>query len=122
MGNLAQRMSAKAGGLADVSASLVQALYDLGADVHVALPNYRKMFDLDVQEVFNHEFEKVSRSLPPQRIHLAEDRAFYYRSEVYGDSENYDIALAFQREVINHTIPQVRPQLIHCKKLTGVSL
>jgi hypothetical protein len=28
MGNLAQRMSAKAGGMADVSASLVQALYD----------------------------------------------------------------------------------------------
>jgi starch synthase len=121
MGNLAQRMSAKAGGLADVSASLVQALYDLGADVHVALPNYRKMFDLDVQEVFNHEFEKVSRSLPPQRIHLAEDRAFYYRSEVYADSENFNIALAFQREVINHTIPEVRPDLIHCNDwMTGL--
>ena len=43
MGNLAQRMCAKAGGLADVSASLVKALYDQGADVHVALPNYRRM-------------------------------------------------------------------------------
>ena len=52
MGNLAQRMCAKAGGLADVSASLVKALYDQGADVHVALPNYRRMFHLDVASVF----------------------------------------------------------------------
>ena len=39
MGNLAGKMSAKAGGMADVSASLVAALYELGADVHVALPH-----------------------------------------------------------------------------------
>ena len=44
MGNLAGQMSAKAGGMADVSASLVAALFDLGADVHVALPHYRRMF------------------------------------------------------------------------------
>ena len=45
MGNLAGKMSAKAGGMADVSASLVQALHSLGADVHVALPHYRRMID-----------------------------------------------------------------------------
>lgn len=120
MGNLAQRMCAKAGGLADVSASLVKALYDQGADVHVALPNYRRMFHLDVASVFDNEFEKVSRALPEQRIHLAEDRVFYHRSSVYG-AENHLIALAFQREVINHTIPQVRPDLIHCNDwMTGL--
>src|SRR5690606_18441562 len=120
MGNLAQRMCAKAGGLADVSASLVKALHDQGADVHVALPNYRRMFHLDVASVFDHEFEKVSRALPEQRIHLAEDRVFYHRASVYG-AENHLIALAFQREVINHTIPQVRPDLIHCNDwMTGL--
>jgi starch synthase len=120
MGNLAQRMCAKAGGLADVSASLVKALYDQGADVHVALPNYRRMFHLDVASVFDNEFQKVSRSLPEQRIHLAQDRVFYHRSSVYG-AENHLIALAFQREVINHTIPQVRPDLIHCNDwMTGL--
>jgi ADP-glucose type glycogen/starch synthase len=120
MGNLAQRMSAKAGGLADVSASLVQALYDQGADVHVALPNYRKMFHLGTAHVFDLEFEKVSRSLPIQQIHLAEDRVFYHRSSVYGSEDNL-IALAFQREVINHTIPQIRPDLIHCNDwMTGL--
>jgi starch synthase len=120
MGNLAQRMCAKAGGLADVSASLVKALYDQGADVHVALPNYRRMFHLDVASVFDNEFEKVSRALPEQRIHLAQDRVFYHRSSVYG-AENHLIALAFQREVINHTLPQVRPDLIHCNDwMTGL--
>ncbi|MGC4016199.1 MAG: glycogen/starch synthase [Luteolibacter sp.] len=120
MGNLAQRMCAKAGGLADVSASLVKALYDQGADVHVALPNYRRMFHLDVESVLAHEYEKVSRSLPEQRIHLAEDRVFYHRNTVYG-AENHLISLAFQREVINHTIPQVRPDLIHCNDwMTGL--
>lgn len=120
MGNLAQRMCAKAGGLADVSASLVKALYDQGADVHVALPNYRRMFHLDVASVFDNEYQKVSRALPEQRIHLAEDRVFYHRSSVYG-AENHLISLAFQREVINHTIPQVRPDLIHCNDwMTGL--
>ena len=120
MGNLSQRMSAKAGGLADVSASLVRALYDLDADVHVALPNFRKMFHLDSANVFKLEFEKVSRSLPMQRIHLAEDRAFYHRDSVYG-FQDHIIALAFQREIINHTIPQLRPDLIHCNDwMTGL--
>jgi len=121
MGNLAQRLSAKAGGMADVSASLVQALYDQGADVHVALPNYRRMFHLDVAQVHDYEFGKVSRALPEQRIHLAEDRVFYHRSRVYSAAENHLIALAFQREVINHVIPQVRPHLIHCNDwMTGL--
>ena len=39
-------LRAKAGGLADVSAALVGELYRLGADVHVALPHYRKMFHI----------------------------------------------------------------------------
>jgi ADP-glucose type glycogen/starch synthase len=121
MGNLAQRMSAKAGGMADVSASLVQALHDQGADVHVALPNYRRMFHLDVASVHDYEFSKVSRALPEQRIHLAEDRVFYHRSRVYSERENHLISLAFQREVINHIIPQVRPHLIHCNDwMTGL--
>ena len=120
MGNLAQRMGAKAGGMADVSASLVKALYEQGADVHVALPNYRRMFHSDTKSVFEDEYEKVSRSIPQKRIHLAEDRVFYHRSAVYA-SENHLLSLAFQREVINHIIPQVKPNLIHCNDwMTGL--
>ena len=120
MGNLSQRMCAKAGGMADVSASLVRALYEQGADVHVALPNYRRMFDSKTKHVFESEYEEISSSIPQKRIHLAEDRVFYHRSSVYA-AENLHLSLAFQREVINHIIPQVKPKLIHCNDwMTGL--
>lgn len=75
MGNMAQRMSAKAGGMADVSASLVSALFELGADVHVALPNYRRMFQGDVFNLHERELRKYHEVLPEAHIHLAEDRS-----------------------------------------------
>lgn len=121
MGNMAQRMSAKAGGMADVSASLVSSLYDQGADVHVALPNYRRMFNLDVKNVHDREYQLVRENLGIKRIHLAEDRIFYHRSRVYSASENHLMSLAFQREIINHIIPRVKPDLIHCNDwMTGL--
>ena len=51
MGNMANHLKAKAGGLADVSASLVSALYRQGADVHVALPDYRQIFKVNVNHL-----------------------------------------------------------------------
>lgn len=123
MGNATQHMSAKAGGLADVSASLVSALFELGADVHVALPNYRQMFNTDIYNLLSRELDKMRKKLPEERIHLAEDRLFYYRDEVYSNyrGENPRIALAFQREVINRIIRHVKPDLIHCNDwMTGL--
>lgn len=123
MGNMTQQMSAKAGGLADVSASLVSALFELGADVHVTLPNYRQMFHTDVYNILSRELNKMRKKLPEERIHLAEDRLFYYRDEVYSSyrGENPRIALAFQREVINRIIRHVKPDLIHCNDwMTGL--
>ncbi len=116
MGNMAQRMSAKAGGLADVSASLVSALFNLGADVHVAMPNYRKLFKGDVFNLHEKELKRYHEVLPEDHIHLAEDRIFYYRERVYSNhsDEAMRIALVFQREVINHIVPKARPDLIHC--------
>lgn len=121
MGNLSQRMCAKAGGLADVSASLVNELQELGADVHVALPNYKRMFHSDIQQLHEKQIKKVRKNTPDKRIHLAEDRIFYHRDQVYSAGENTRIALAFQREVINHIIPAVEPDLIHCNDwMTGL--
>jgi starch synthase len=116
MGNMAKRMSAKAGGLADVSASLVSALFNLGAEVHVAMPNYRRMFQGDIFSLHERELRRYHEVLPEAHIHLAEDRIFYYRERVYSssDDEAMKIALVFQREVINHIVPVVRPDLIHC--------
>ena len=123
MGNMTNKLSAKAGGLADVSASLVSALYELGADVHVALPHYRKMFHVDIGSFIDDELLIYKSKLPDDRIHLAEDRIFYYQDRVYSNSEQTDlkIALAFQREVINNIIPTVKPDLIHCNDwMTGL--
>ncbi len=123
MGNMANHLSAKAGGLADVSASLVSALFELGADVHVALPHYRRMFHVDVGRFINNELRVFKRVLPEDRIHLAQDRIFYYRDEVYSGyhGDSHRLALAFQREVINNIIPWVNPDLIHCNDwMTGL--
>ena len=116
-------VAAKAGGMADVSAGLVEALFDLGADVHVALPNYRRMFKIDVQKLVNRAYRDYKRKLQESRLHLAEDRIFYYRNQVYGahGQENPRVSLAFQREVINNILPRVQPDLIHCHDwMTGL--
>ncbi len=123
MGNAAHHMTAKAGGLADVSASLVSALFDLGADIHVALPHYRRMFNIDVGRLINDELRIYKRVLPDSQIHLAQDRIFYYQNEVYSSSTDTSrrLALVFQREVINNIIPKVNPDLIHCNDwMTGL--
>lgn len=123
MGNMACKLNAKAGGLADVSASLVAALFDLGADVHVALPHYRRMFHIDVGQLISDELRVYKSRMPDSRIHLAEDRCFYYRDTVYSNSqdENPKLALAFTREVLNNIIPFVQPDLIHCNDwMTGL--
>lgn len=123
MGNMANNLKAKAGGLADVSASLVSALFDLGADVHVALPHYRRMFHIDIGKFINDELRVYKSILPDSRIHLAQDRIFYYRDDVYSNyyAESHKVALAFQREIINNIIPKVQPSLIHCNDwMTGL--
>ena len=123
MGNMSNRLKAKAGGLADVSASLVSSLFELGADVHVALPNYRRMFSIFVERLISDELRVYKSRLPDARVHLAEDRIFYYRDQVYSShqDENPSIALAFQREVLNNIILDVQPDLIHCNDwMTGL--
>ena len=123
MGNIANYLKAKAGGMADVSAALISALFDQGADVHVALPNYRAMFNHQLPPVIKNDINTIRRIMPDDQIHLAEDRAFFYMNRVYSNygDENMKIALSFQREVINNIFPRVRPDLIHCNDwMTGL--
>ncbi len=116
MGNLANYMTAKAGGLADVSAALISSLFKQGADVHVALPDYRAMFDNKLDPILRKQRQMIREQVPTDRVHLAEDRAFFYVSNVYSTYgwENLRMSLALQREVMNNIVPRVRPDLIHC--------
>ena len=123
MGSFANFLMAKAGGLADVSAALVKALSDQGADVHVALPDYRAIFKNRLAPFLEKEQSTIRRIMPDDRVHLAQDRAFYYMNQVYSHygGENTKLAVTFQREVINNIIPRVRPDLIHCNDwMTGL--
>ncbi len=123
MGNLANYLTAKAGGLADVSAALISALFNQGADVHLALPDYRAIFEDRLAPFLRKERRMLRRVMPNDRVHLAEDRAFFYLNRVYSNygGQNIHIALAFQREVINNIVPRVRPDLIHCNDwMTGL--
>ena len=115
MGGLASFYTAKAGGLADVSAALISALFEQGADVHVAMPDYRSLLSDRLAPVLKKEINRIQRKMPDDRLHLAEDRAFYYINRVYSfyGEENIKLSLAFQREVINNIIPRVQPDLIH---------
>ena len=115
----------KAGGLADVSASLVSALYNMGADVHVALPFYRRLYHIDPNKLDHYEKrrQELTSNIPEERLHFAQDYIFNYRERVYsGDYQrSLRISLAFQRVVINHTIPELQPDLIHCNDwMTGL--
>ncbi len=123
MGNICNGLNAKAGGLADVSAALINELYSQGADVHVALPDYRSIFGGQSPPMIRKELKTIRDSVPEERIHLAQDRAFFYLNHIYSgyESENIRISLAFQREVINNIVPWVQPDLIHCNDwMTGL--
>jgi starch synthase/alpha-amylase len=123
MGNMSNHLVAKAGGLADVSAALISALFDQGADVHVALPDYREIFAARMAPLLKKEIGRIRDKMPDERVHLAEDRAFFYLDSVYSHygTDNIKIALAFQREIINNILPHVRPDLIHCNDwMTGL--
>jgi starch synthase/alpha-amylase len=123
MGNMANMLAAKAGGLADVSAALINALFEQGGDVYVAIPDYRAMFGCRCPALFTQQLEVIRNTMPEHRVHLARDRIFFYQNRVYSfdRGENMKMALAFQREVINNILPQVKPDLIHCNDwMTGL--
>lgn len=123
MGTSVQRVSARAGGLGDISAALINALHTMGADVHVAIPNYRNIFRNSFKPSYEKELKLHRTEVPANRIHLAQDRSFFYHTKLFthSDWQNIKISLAFQREVINRILPEVQPDLLHCHDwMTGL--
>jgi len=114
--NAADYLSAKASGLADASAAMIKALYEQGADVHVAIPDYRTVFNECLPASQRRRLAVFKKKVPQERLHLAEDETFFHLSGIYSNyrRENRRRALAFQREIINNIIPYVQPDLIHC--------
>lgn len=116
----AERLRAKAGGLADVSALLVHGLSTSHKDIHLAIPHYRNLFQHGEESTHPGKRSRISVG---NRIHLAEDCKFYRRGGVYQACKEDLLmsALAFQRDLINHIIPRVKPDIIHCNDwMTGL--
>jgi hypothetical protein len=92
-------------------AELINELFELGVDVHVAQPDFRNIF-----KTRSHQEKSGKGGKPPcDRFYLAEDRAFFYSKPINSNFvwENIKISLAFQREVINQILPRIQPDLIH---------
>jgi starch synthase len=107
------------GKFSDYLSDLIVDLYCLGVDLHVVQPDFRKIYSAISQTTLDVNVKNI----PAERVHLTEDRAFFYSN--YPDSnsiwENTKISIAFQREVINRIIPEVHPDLLHCHDwMTGL--
>ena len=111
-GKSSDYLNCQAGGFAGFLCNLVGNLHGRGADVHIAQPNYRSVFsDILLDD------SRIKRCrMPKSRVHLTEDRSFYYARDPESNSvrENIRISLAFQREVVHQILPLVQPDLIHC--------
>jgi starch synthase len=130
MGNLANVVRAKGGGLADISAALVGELLRLGLDVHVALPKYERQMR-EYAKISQREIDQIAssfRARGQKRIHLVRDSAFSHIQDVYeqfGDNTALSRAISFQRAVINHVLEDAMPSngkmLVHCNDwMTGL--
>jgi starch synthase/alpha-amylase len=102
----------KPDGFAGFLSQLFENLFARGADVHITQPDYRSLFS----DIFRGSNNMATRKIPKNRMHLTEDRAFFYtgRPELNDQWENIRISLAFQREVFHQILPLVQPDLIHC--------
>jgi len=111
----AYQVSIGTGPLAERAAALVRALFQNGVDVHVALPDFRRLFRTPSRCSLAGE-SRQRLSVGQERVHLAQDRhIFYWKPQASRQMKDaITIALAFQREVINHIVPMVQPDLIHC--------
>ncbi len=124
MGNAANHVRAKGGGLGDISAGLIRNLYeDERFELHVALPKYASKF-ADLSEIGDRELDELTPILHKQGIHLVTDSAFSRLDDLYDESLEHPRirrAQAFSRHIINHMLDTVRPDVVHCNDwMTGL--
>lgn len=124
MGNAAQYIRAKGGGLGDISAGLIHHLHrDPRFELHVVLPRYDAKIR-DLARITYREIDALGRTLGRQGVHLVTDSAFSALTDVYGESEAHPRlrrAEAFQRYIINELLSRLEPDVVHCNDwMTGL--
>jgi len=124
MGNAANFVSAKGGGLGDISASLVRHLNESHEfELHIVLPKYDNRIK-NVSKYTNQQIDRLSITLQGKGIHLVNDSAFSYLSNPYADHKVHSPvrrSLVFQRYVINNLLDWIQPDVVHCNDwMTGL--
>ncbi|MBN2341494.1 MAG: glycogen/starch synthase [Deltaproteobacteria bacterium] len=127
-GNLSNVVSAKGGGLADISSALIDEMMKMGLDVHVAIPKYERQIR-EYSQISQRELDRLASIFQgPKRIHLVQDSSFSHIRDVYekhGANDALARAVAFQEKVINTVLSEAMPahgkMLVHCNDwMTGL--
>ncbi|MDD3049906.1 MAG: glycogen/starch synthase [Candidatus Cloacimonetes bacterium] len=118
MGNAANFVSAKGGGLGDISASLIRYLNDSKEfELHIAIPKYDYNIRKVLTSVSKQQIDRLAIVLSGKGIHLINDSAFSYIKNPYETHwlhSGIRRAMALQRYVINNLIDQIEPDVVHC--------
>lgn len=124
MGNAANLVAAKGGGLGDISASLIRNLNEnKDYELHIVLPKYDSKIK-QVADITNQQIDRLAVILSGRGIHLVNDSAFSYLNTPYDDGTIHSPArrsLAYQRHVINLLLDYIQPDIVHCNDwMTGL--
>ena len=117
MGNAANMVAAKGGGLGDISASLIRYLNESKEyELHIVLPKYDNKIK-NIAAITNKQIDRLAIILSGKGIHLVNDSAFSYISDPYQEHKIHTSirrALAFQRFIINDLLDWIQPDVVHC--------
>lgn len=117
MGNAANLVSAKGGGLGDISASLIRYLADnKDFELHVVLPKYDNRIK-HMARITNRQIDRLAIILSGKGIHLVNDSSFSYIFDPYEENKYHTRirrAMALNREVINYLLDSIEPDIVHC--------
>jgi len=124
MGNAANWIKAKGGGLGDISAGLIRYLHEHEkVDLHVVLPKYEQQIR-GLGGAGDYEIDQIGPTLSRRGVHLVRDSAFSTSPGVYSETDAHprrQRAEAFMRYIINQALDDIRPDVVHCNDwMTGL--
>jgi glycogen synthase len=106
MGNLAQFISGKSGGLGEVISALCEGLLERNIECHLATINLKRRFQRECR-LDESQWREIRYRLDPSRIHLVSSSIFADLPGAYAGDPLLN-AVEFQRQMINSVIKNVR--------------